>query len=165
MSDPTLPRIAIPGNTMEGDVCVGYLQGAGLVVLDAATQRGIDEDRVQLWDVAQGRFQVFDASVVREKFIPLADLLKDRTLGPVLSKAGFPGAIVESYLAAFAQPDEAMMESAAEVDRMEPEPEYDRYEREEDADLGDETELLLDEIYGDQDAWARSDEEGWYYDD
>jgi hypothetical protein len=134
-------------------VWVGHHPNLGIVIFDPTLQDGIPSSRVRLWDVAGQRFRVFQKSTLKKRLTSLRAFLLRSQLTPLLTKYDVVRQIATAYWAARPQlPEEFIFGPAVpeETFRFAPDPDE---------------KLIWEEHADDQEAWARSEEEGWYYKD
>ena len=136
-------------------VWVGYHPRIGVVIFDPTFQAGINQTQVRLWDVKKKQLKLFERTKVHESLLSLKSHLIADGLEPLVSTHGIVGQIAKRYLQS--RPP-APVQPYAETD-------WGGRASWSDYDTEDETKLILDEISEDQDAWARTEEDDWFYED
>lgn len=133
-------------------VWLGFHPSIGIVIYDPARQADAETSQVRLWNLNAQEFALFDRNKVRAKLRSFKSHLIAARLEPFLSMHGIGGQVAKRYLANRPPPpslysDTPYLEPAFAA-----------------ADFDSEDNLRIEEIMEDQDAWARSEEEGWFYD-
>lgn len=136
-------------------VWVGYHPRIGVVIYDPTYQAGTDDTQVRLWDVNKRELKLFERTRVRQSLCSLKAHLIASGLEPLVNSHGIVGQVAKRYFQSQPpRPTEPYARTYWGYD-----PAWSDYDPE------GETKRILDEISEDQDAWARSEEEGWFYED
>jgi hypothetical protein len=133
-------------------IWLGMHRSVGIVIFDLSLQADVESAQVRLWDVGAQQLRVFDRSKTRGLVRPLRKHLIECQLEPLLVMHGVLGQVANRYLAN--RPTIAHSESEEPVEAMVPIEHTDEERR-----------LLIQDFVDEQDAYARSEEEGWFYDD
>lgn len=134
-------------------VWVGYHPNVGILIFDPTLQKELENGLVRLWDVNKSELKIFDKEAVRQKLCSLRSHLAANRLDPLIDNHGIVGQVAKRYLQS--RPSLATDYDDQVFDDDEPTWNY--------ADMDQEGALILQEVADDQDAWARSEEEGWFY--
>ncbi|MDP1884881.1 hypothetical protein [Polaromonas sp.] len=133
-------------------IWLGMHRSVGIVVFDPSLQADVESGQVQLWDVDAQQLRVFDRSKTRGLVRPLRRHLIECQLEPLVVMHGVLGQVAKRYLAN--RPTLARSESEEPVEAVVPIEDTDEERR-----------LLIQDFVDEQDAYARSEEDGWFYDD
>ena len=137
-------------------IWVGYHDRIGVVFYDPSNQIGIDSANVLLWVVNNHKLRLFQKSVVRQHLLSLERYLLASGLASLLQQHGIVQQVAKRYLTShtvYAFNLLSNFKNLASPDQSDALQESEH----------DEHQLLNIELNEDQDAWARSEEEGWFY--
>jgi hypothetical protein len=147
-------------------IWVGYHLRFGLVVYDSRMQIWRNDTDVSLYIVEEKSFRLFNKSAVRPRLMPLTRRVKPIKLVETLKQYGGIADIAVRYAENLAENRSELSSqplSANDLDssetyshEVEYEPSYDEEE---------ERRLLTEEMMEAQEAWVRSEDEGWFYED
>lgn len=131
-------------------VWVGFQPAFGVLVYDPDMQTGVEHHHVRLCEARTGNLVLFERERVRGKLQSLRSYLA--SIGIVASAAQDAARnVAQTYIAS---PPQLPVSDWGEPELALSHDDYDR-----------DRELLVKELMDDQDAWARSDEEGWFYEE
>ena len=136
-------------------VWVGYHPRIGIVVFDPTYQAGVDQTQVRLWVVEKEELKMFARTKVRENLLSLKSHLMANHLEPLITAHGITSQIAKRY---FKFRPSMPTQSRAEA-YCGTAPSWDDY------DDDGEMDLIRRDMREDENAWARSNEEGWYYEE
>ena len=139
-------------------IWVGYHDHMGIVVYDPRDQIGLDATNVRLRVIGNHELRLFQKGAVRPHLVTLEKHLLTSGLSALVQQHGIVRQVAKRYLtshpvqAAGSHPDFDELENFDYSDAIQ--------------DYGDdERRLLSEELSEDQDAWARSEEDGWFYEE
>ena len=139
-------------------IWIGYHDRAGIVIYDPRNQAGIGDPNVRLWMVSDQELKLFSKSAVRPHLISLEKHLLNSGLSPLVQQHGIVRQVAKRYLISHPISKIVLPSYSEEFDNFNYSDAIQDYE-------DDERRLLNEEISDDQDAWARSEEEGWFYEE
>ena len=136
-------------------IWVGFHRKIGIVIFDPTQQLRVPAEAIRLWEVRRSVVRLFDRAASASHIMSLTSFLRSSGLSPKLIAFGAAGMIAREYLAN--RPD--LPSQPPEREPSEPQvfpPSID---------MDDEHDLIFQEFFDDQEAWARSEEQGWFYED
>ena len=133
-------------------VWLGFHPSIGIVIYDPARQVDTEASQVRLWNVSQ-EFALFDRGRVRTKLRSFKSYVIAARLEPLLLMHGIGRQVAKRYLANRPPLPSAYSDSDDLAPAFAPD------------DFDSESHLRTEEFMEDQDAWARSEEEGWFYEE
>lgn len=141
-------------------IWIGYHDRTGIIIYDPREQIGIDHSNVRLWMVGDQKLKLFQKSAVRPHLASLEKHLLTSGLSPLVQQHGIVRQVAKRYLTTRPIHAESLPEYLEESE------ESDDFYRELLHDYeDDERRLLSEELSEDQNAWARSEEDGWFYEE
>ena len=139
-------------------IWVGYHDHMGIVVYDPRDQMGRDGSNVRLRVIGDHELRLFQKSAVRPHLVSLEKHLLTSGLSVLVQQHGIVRQVAKRYLTS--HPFQAAS-SQSDFDNSEHFDYGDAIQDYED----DERRLISEELRDYQEAWARSDEDGWFYED
>jgi hypothetical protein len=136
-------------------VWVGYHPKIGAVIFDPVLQSEVDTSQVRLWDISRQELKLFHKDTVKQDLRSLQSHLIVMGLQSLVIMHGIVGQVAERYFQhrpVAPTSSHASLYSSVDEDWGDIEPDDERV-------------LLHQELNEEQDAWARSEEEGWFYED
>jgi hypothetical protein len=133
-------------------IWLGMHRSVGIVIFDPELQGDLETGQVRLWDVGAQQLRVFDRARTRGMVRPLRQHLIECQLEALLLMHGVLGQVAKRYLANRSTVPRS--ESEQPIEAVMPVDESDEDRR-----------FLIQDFLDEQDAWARSEEDGWFYDD
>lgn len=139
-------------------IWVGYHDHMGIVVYDPRDQIGLDGSNVRLRVIGNHELKLFQKIVVRPHLMSLEKHLLASGLSTLVQQRGIVRQVAKRYLTIH-----PIQVASSQFD----------FDDAENYNYGiaiqdyedDERRLLMEELSEDQDAWARSREDGWFYEE
>lgn len=139
-------------------IWVGYHDHTGIVVYDPRDQVGLERSNVRLRVIDNHELKLFQKSAVRPHLVPLEKHLLTSGLSALVQQHGIVRQVAKRYLTTYPV---QVASSDSDFDELEHFDYSDAIQDYED----EERRLLSEELSEAQDAWARSEEDGWFYEE
>lgn len=139
-------------------IWIGYHDRTGIVVYDPRDQFGLDGTNVRLRVVSNHELKLFQKSAVRPHLTSLERHLLTSGLAVLVQQHGIVRQVAKRYLTNHPVHDSSSRPDFEESEYFDYSTAVQDYE-------DDEHRLLSEELSEDQDAWARSEEDGWFYEE
>ncbi len=139
-------------------IWIGYHDRTGIVVYDPRDQFGLDGANVRLRVVSNHELKLFQKNAVRPHLTSLESHLINSGLSALVQQHGIVRQVAKRYLTNHPIHDSSSHPDFEESEYFDYDATIQEYEDEERG-------LLGKELSEDQDAWARSEEDGWFYEE
>jgi hypothetical protein len=143
-------------------IWIGYHDRTGIVVYDPRDQVGIDGTNVCLWVVNNQELKFFQKSAVRPHLVSLEKHLLTSGLSALVQQHGIVRQVAKRYLTSHSFHASSSRSAFEESEYFDHSGALQDYEQDYE---DDERQLFIEELSEDQDAWARSEEDGWFYEE